>query len=67
MTQEKMLQILKSMTPEQRALVNKMVQDELEFQILYGSSERKQETMRNQVRAHLNGEIYSPHLKGILN
>lgn len=67
MTQEKMLQILKSMTPEQRALVNKMVQDEIEFRLLYGDPKRKQETMKNQVRAHLNGQIYSPHLKGILN
>lgn len=67
MEQKEMLRVLNSMTPEQRALVNKMVQDELEFQILYGNPERKQETMRNQVRAHLNGEAYSPHLKGILN
>lgn len=47
------IRVLKSMTPEQYALVNKMVKDELEHQILNGSPEmRRLETMM-QVRANL--------------
>lgn len=53
------LRILKSMTPEQYALVNKMVRDELEFRILagdpnvYNSPEEKQEATLMRVRANL--------------
>ena len=48
------IKVLKSMTPEQYALVNKMVKDELENRILNGSPEmRRLETMM-QVRANLN-------------
>ena len=48
------IKVLKSMTPEQYALVNKMVKDELESRILNGSPEmRRLETM-TQVRANLN-------------
>ena len=48
------IKVLKSMTPEQYALVNKMVKDELESRILNGSPEmRRLETMM-QVRANLN-------------
>lgn len=47
------IKVLKSMTPEQYALVNKMVKDELEHRILNGSPEmRRLDTMR-QVRANL--------------
>lgn len=47
------IKVLKSMTPEQYALVNKMVKDELESRILNGSPEmRRLETMM-QVRANL--------------
>lgn len=35
------IKVLKSMTPEQYALVNKMVKDELESQILNGSPEMR--------------------------
>lgn len=63
----KIIKVLKSMTPEQYALVNKMVKDELESRILKGSPEiRRLDTMM-QVRANLNNQTYSPHLKGILN
>lgn len=47
------LKVLESMTPEQYALVNKMVQNELEYRILYGSPEiRRKETLM-EVRANL--------------
>lgn len=35
------IRVLESMTPEQYALVNKMVKDELEHRILNGSPEMK--------------------------
>ncbi len=48
------IRVLESMTPEQYALVNKMVKDELGHRILNGSPEmRRLETMM-QVRANLN-------------
>lgn len=47
------LKVLKSMTPEQYALVNKMVQNELEYRILYGSPENRQKTTLMEVRANL--------------
>lgn len=47
------IKVLKSMTPEQHALVNKMVKDELESIILNGSPEiRRLDTMM-LVRANL--------------
>lgn len=52
-TNQFILEVLKTMTPEQYALVNKMVKDELESRILNGSPEmRRLETMM-QVRANL--------------
>ena len=48
------IKVLKSMTPEQYTLVNKMVKDELESRILNGSPEiRRLDTMM-QVRANLH-------------
>lgn len=45
-TDQFILKVLKSMTPEQYALVNKMVKDELENRILNGSPEmRRLDTM----------------------
>lgn len=47
------IRVLASMTPEQYALVNKMVKDELESRILNGSPKmRRLETMM-QVQANL--------------
>lgn len=47
------IRVLESMTPEQYALVNKMVKDELESRILNGSPKmRRLETMM-QVQANL--------------
>ena len=48
------IKVLKSMTPEQYALVNKMVKDELESRILNGSPEIRQLDTMMQVRANLN-------------
>lgn len=61
------IKVLKSMTPKQYALVNKMVKDELESRILNGSPAMKRLDTMMQVRANLNNKTYSPHLKGILN
>ena len=53
------LTVLKSMTPEQYTLVNKMVRDELEYRILagdpdvYNSPEEKQEAALIRVRLNL--------------
>lgn len=52
-TNQFILKVLKSMTPEQYALVNKMVKDELEHRILYGSPENMRKTTLMQVRANL--------------
>lgn len=48
------LKVLKSMTPEQYALVNKMVKDELESRILNGSPEMRRLDTIMQVRANLH-------------
>ena len=48
------LKVLESMTPEQYALVNKMVKDELESRILNGSPEMRRLDTMMQVRANLN-------------
>ena len=61
------IKVLKSMTPEQYALVNKMVKDELESRILNGSPAMKRLDTMMQVREKLNNQTYSPHLNGILN
>ena len=61
------IKVLKSMTPEQYALVNKMVKDELESRILNGSPAMKRLDTMMQVRENLKNHTYSPHLKGILN
>ena len=47
------LKVLDSMSPEQYALVNKMVQNELEYRILYGSPENRRKTTLMEVRANL--------------
>lgn len=47
------IKVLKSMTPEQYALVNKMVKDELESRILNGSPEMRRLDTMMQVRANL--------------
>ena len=52
-TDQVILKILKSMTPEQYALVNKMVKDELESRILNGSPEMRRLDTMMQVRANL--------------
>lgn len=52
-TDQVILKVLKSMTPEQYALVNKMVQNELKHRILYGSPENMRKTTLMQVRANL--------------
>lgn len=52
-TDQVILKILKSMTPEQYALVNKMVKDELEFRILNGSPEMRRLDTIMQVRENL--------------
>ena len=61
------IKVLKSMTPKQYALVNKMVKDELESRILNGSPAMKRLDTMMQVRENLKNQTYSPHLKGILN
>ena len=61
------IKVLKSMTPEQYALVNKMVKDELESRILNGSPAMKRLDTMMQVRENLKNQTYYPHLKGILN
>ena len=58
------IKVLKSMTPEQYALVNKMVKDELENRILNGSPEMRRLDTVMQVRANLNNQT---HFMGILN
>ena len=47
------IKVLKSMTSEQYALVNKMVKDELELRILNGSPEMRRLDTIMQVRANL--------------
>ncbi len=47
------IRVLESMTPEQYALVNKMVKDELEHRILNGSPEMRRLDAIMQVRANL--------------
>lgn len=47
------IKVLKSMTPEQYDLVNKMVKDELESRILNGNPEMRQLDTIMQVRANL--------------
>lgn len=47
------IKVLESMTPEQYALVNKMVKDELESRILNGSPEMRRLDTMMQVRANL--------------
>ena len=58
------IKVLKSMTPEQYALVNKMVKDELESRILNGSPEMRRLDTVMQVRTNLNNQTY---FMGILN
>ena len=48
------LKVLESMTPEQYALVNKMVKDELESGILNGSPEMRRLDTIMQVRKNLH-------------
>lgn len=52
-TDQVILKVLKSMTSEQYALVNKMVQDELEHRILEGSPAMRRFDTIMQVRANL--------------
>lgn len=52
-TDQVILKILKSMTPEQYALVNKMVKEALESRILNGSPEMRRLETLTQVRANL--------------
>lgn len=52
-TDQFILKVLKSMTPEQYALVNKMVKDELEHRILNGSPEMRRLDTMMRVRANL--------------
>ena len=52
-TNQFILKVLNSMTPEQYALVNKMVKDELEHRILNGSPEMRRLDTMMQVREHL--------------
>lgn len=52
-TDQVILKVLKSMTPEQYALVNKMVKDELEHRILNGSPEMRRLEAMMQVRENL--------------
>lgn len=47
------IKVLESMTPEQYALVNKMVKDELKSRILNGSPEMRRLDTMMQVRANL--------------
>ena len=47
------LKVLESMTPEQYALANRMVRDELENRILNGSPEIRRKTTLMEVRANL--------------
>lgn len=47
------IRVLESMTPEQYALVNKMVKDELEHRILNRSPEMRRLDAIMQVRANL--------------
>lgn len=58
------LKVLESMTPEQYALVNKMVKNKLESRILNGSPEMRRLDTMIRVRANLNNQT---HFKGILN
>lgn len=48
------LKVLESMTPEQYALVNKMVKNKLESRILNGSPEMRRLDTMMRVRANLN-------------
>lgn len=52
-TDQFILKVLKSMTPEQYALVNKMVKEELESRILNGSPEMRRLDTITQVRENL--------------
>lgn len=52
-TDQVILKVLESMTPEQYALVNKMVKDELEHRILNGSPEMRRLDTIMQVRENL--------------
>lgn len=52
-TDQVILKVLRGMTPEQYALVNKMVKDELESRILNGSPEMRRLDTMMQVRANL--------------
>lgn len=52
-TDQVILKVLESMTPEQYALVNKMVKDELESRILNGSPEMRRLDTIMQVRENL--------------
>ena len=52
-TNQFILEVLKTMTPEQYALVNKIVKDELESRILNGSPEMRRLDTMMQVRANL--------------
>lgn len=52
-TEQVILKVLESMTPEQYALVNKMVKDELENRILNGSPEMRRLDTIMQVRENL--------------
>lgn len=47
------IKVLKSMTPEQYALVNKMIKEQLELRILNGSPEMRRLDTITQVRANL--------------
>lgn len=52
-TDQVIIKVLKSMTPEQYALVNKMVKDELKNRILNGSPEMRRLDTIMQVRENL--------------
>lgn len=52
-TDQFILKVLKSMTPEQYALVNKIVKEELESRILNGSPEMRRLDTIMQVRENL--------------
>lgn len=52
---ENVIKILDSILPWQRDLINKMLQHEIELEILYGSPKRRRDDTRVEVRANLQG------------
>lgn len=56
---EDVTKILDSIYPWQRDLLTKMLQHEIELEILYGSRERRQDDMKSEVRANLQGTNYN--------